>query len=101
MSAWVFFGIDAALAVFWLALAIPFVRQRWFGRAGVALTIAAVMIFCAWMNAGAVFGECAGTRGTTIPYHRGMTLCPGQSTVLELEIPIDPPAPVPSSSRGL
>ena len=34
--------------------------------------------------------ECA-TAPNLVPFHNGMTLCPGQSTILRLEIPMGPP----------
>jgi hypothetical protein len=98
---WIFW-LDAACAAGWLGLGLCFAWRRHVLAAFATVCLAVAMVVTAWQNSDSVFGECAGKRGTTVPYHDGMTLCPGQTAVVTIQI-IEPPlpAPAPGADRGL
>jgi hypothetical protein len=98
---WWMFWTHVAVATLCLFGAAAQWWRRSYELAAVLAVCLAVNAWVAGKLAGNVFGECAGAWGTTVHYHEGMTLCPGQSATLTIEIPVEPPVPTPATERGL
>lgn len=91
---WVALGLFAGSAYFlWRHIC----RRRWVLTAiaggAIALSLTAVAAQT-WFSINdrqiaRAKAECA-TAPNLVPFHNGMTLCPGQSTILRLEIPTAP-----------
>jgi hypothetical protein len=97
---WIALGLFASSAYF---LFRHIRRRRWVLTAiaggGVALSLSAVAAQT-WFSivdreSARAKAKCA-TASNLVPFHDGMTLCPGQSTILRLEIPV-----APQSTQGI
>ena len=62
------------------------------------LALLALVVFCTFFGAGALYAhwqlylppECRGDIPDQIPFYQGMTLCPGQTAIITIEIPMSP-----------
>ena len=85
----VLFWAQLALAVGNALLLRAWIRRRRWGQAAISTVC---MVFSALMAAivWGLEGPCLLPHPGLIPYEAGMTLCPGQSTLISLPVPLPP-----------
>ena len=83
------FWFQVALVAFNALLLRAWIRRRRWGQAAIsggALLLSAAMAGVTWWLA----GRCVLPHPAVIPYEAGMSLCPGQATLITLPVPLPP-----------